>query len=982
MKRIIIILAFLVSGAISAQEVLFASYFDIELNKKEGKEVYGKINLKRNKDVATSAIPKSFHFEIEKKDTDIFEIHTEFDSKGRIFGVLKVAKNKNTGKKTSDHQITVSLKDANQILSSQDIIIHVVSTTMWEELAVQYTPVTIETTRLFGRKKYSDTELVNILDDLESHNGRFSGTNMYEMHPSEYQSAKALDDEWENVSKRIGALGYAYAKSKTFGLKSDNIENKERLKRAIYSATIQFTNAIPIEGHELLENEKPIGNELGDGFSKNHYLSHGFLTHQWRAIDALGAPLVHVWPEVLKDIEKGDEQAIKLYESVIRYYQLFFSIIPKRRIMNNADERWKNISDLNYSEGAWADANISHRMRTLMVMPILWADYNRPITDVPYWYDDYFDGTKFEGLTFAKNWSPQGVVEDVRSWCDKLAVPSHVFNQSGFHPDGTVTHHSGHHASDVAMYAYGYEWLVTINIAIKYFQNTPYPVKNASYQFIADRLNYSYRRMLYKNSLDFVVAGRSFYGDLSDFGSKHVSKSISELIEGKSPTTIIENEADLIDLKKNLKKKTHAHTETTAFWIADYLMHRKEDAKNNYYFSVKHKSVRTTGAEDFDKVKKMWHAGSGVFLLRVDGNEYNRKVKEHNDWHVLPGVTEAWETDPMPTGPASNAMPGANEFSGVLSNGSIGLSGYHHKPSDTYTAATALKSTHLIGNTGVAIGSTIQRKSNSSKKAPIVTCIDQSALSGTLSYEINGEVSHIQSEKSVIVEKELTQPTWIHHNNKGYLIFPNGKQNLLIKTGSKINVTDTKIKNNLSKNYIIALDHGIQPDATNSGYHYVLVANVTAADMPKLLKTYSNNTEKFVIPNKHHAISFKKEKVKQVVFYESGTAKFKDYAITTDQPSLIMVKDLGKQLQLSFTDPLHSLSTSEVNIQLSESLKESEYSYNFPGIKSRKGETATVKNNDEGAVITISLPDKNDGVYYNYQEQMYAGAPVVLILDK
>lgn len=982
MKNFIVVFVILVSVTLNAQEELFATYFDIKTNEKSGKEVFGKINLKRNKDVHKKTIPSSYNFKIEKSSSDLFEISSEFDVEGRFFGVLKVAKGEKTDKSPKDYKLSISLNDNNTIIETFEITVHVVEVTMWENLMKVYAPVTIETSRLFGRKKYSDKKLEGVLDEVEKNNGRFLGLKVYDTHPSEYKSPKEIDKDWEEATARIGALGYSYATSKNFGIKSNNSKNTERLKKAIYSTVIEYTSAIPIKGEELLEGGKPVGNELGDGFSKNHYLSHGFLTHQWRAIDALGAPLVHVWPEVLNDIEQGDEQAQLLYDAVIRYYQLFFSIVPQRREMDNISQRWKNISDSNYSEGAWADANISHRMRTLMVMPILWADYNKPITYVPYWYDDYYNGTKFEGLTFPKNWTPTGVVEDVRSWCDKLSVPSHIFNQSGFHPDGTVTHHSGHNASDVAMYAYGYEWLTTINSAIYYFKDTPYPVKDESYQFLADRLNYTYRRMIYKNSLDFVVAGRSFYGELSDFGSKHVSKTISQLVEGKSPTTKIENEDELLQLKASFKKENHMHTETTSFWVADYLVHRKEDKKNNYYFSVKHKSVRTSGAEDFTKVRKSWHAGSGVFLLRVDGDEYGSNNLSKADWHVLPGVTEAWEIDPMPKGPASSSLPGGNEFSGILADGSNGLAGYHHKPIDTYTSAEALKSTHLVKNFGTAIGSAIQRKKTSEKSAPIVTCIDQAELKANLTYAINNEVFTIKAGENKRLEIEISEPVWMHHKNKGYLIFPKLKQQLLITTGDKINVTETTIKNNKSLNYIIALNHGVNPDVTNSGYHYVQVANVSADEMPKLLESYVNNTEILVTPKSYHAMSLKNENLKQVVFYESGTVDFKNYTISTNKPSLIIVKDMGKQVQLSFSDPLHSLDSSEVTIQISEQLKEGTYTYNFPGIKEKIGETAIVKSNNEGATITISLPDRKDGLFYNYQEQMYAGAPIVLTLKK
>ncbi len=986
MKKLIIIAFWIfTSCSTEAQEVLFANYFDINLNQTEGKAVFGKINLKRNKDIGNNPIPKDYHFVIDHSDTDIFNIETAFDNKGRIFGVLKVAPGKNTKNSPSLHNLRVLLKQESKVLSSVDIVIHVVKKTMWEDLIEGYYDVTVSNSRLYGRKKYSDPEILNLIKDLEENNGHFSFTSMYNKHPSEYRNAKELDHDWEAVVNCIGGMGYSYAKSVTYGKTSGNVANTQRLKRAIYKAVIQFTNNIPIEGNDVIVNGQPIGSELGDGFSKlgeHRFATHGLLTHQWRLTDGLAAPLVHIWPEVLKDLENGDKEAQKLYESVIRYYQLFFSIVPGRRAMNDISERWKNISDEKYSEGAWADANIAHRMRTLMVMPLLWIDYNRPITYVPYWYDDYFNGTEFEGMTFADNWSPQGVVSDVRNWCDKLSLPSHMFNQSGFHPDGTVTHHSGHNASDVAMLAYGFEWLTVVNNAINYFKNTVDPLRDENYQFLADRINYSYRRMVYKNSLDFVVAGRSFFSDLSDFGSNHVNKAITDMLEGKSATTIIDNEDELIELRTKLGARTHTHSETTAFWNGDYLMHRKEDKQISYYFSVKHKSVRTSGAEDFTKVRKSWHAGSGVFFLRVDGNEYDFKTMAKSDWHVLPGVTEAWETDPMPTGPASAALPGKNEFSGVLSNGSIGLAGYHHKPADSYTSANALKSTHLIGNLGVALGSSIQRKKSSKKTASIVTCIDQSELNAKLIYAIDGETYKIKSGENVRLEIEFTNPIWMHHKNKGYLIYPNGAQKLFIQTGNEINVTATDIKNNRSKNYIIALDHGVNPDANKSGYNYVLVANVKVDEMPKLLKSHAENMEKLISPEKYHALSLKKENLKQVVFYKAGTVSFKNYTITSDKPALIMLKDKGGQVELSFTDPLHSLATSEVTIQISEKLKEGTYSYSFPGINTRKGETALVKSNDEGTTIRISLPDSSDGEFYNYQEQMYAGAPIVLLLDK
>ena len=613
-------------------------------------------------------------------------------------------------------------------------------------------------------------------------------------------------------------------------------------------------------------------------------------------------------------------------------------------------------------------------MRSLMVIPILWADYNRPITYVPYWYDDYYNGTKFEGLSFADNWSPNGVVADVRSWCDKLSLPSHIFNQSGFHPDGTVTHHSGHNASDIAMVAYGFEWLTTVNTAINYFKNTPLPLKDENYQFITDRLNYSYNRLVYKNSIDYVIAGRSFFADLSDFGTGHVNKNIKKILKGKSPTTLISNEKELKKLKKDFSNGTHSITETTAFWVGDYLMHRKEDEKENYFFSVKHKSVRTSGAEDFSKIRKSWHAASGVFQLRIDGDEYSKEVLANYDWHTLPGVTEEWRTDPLPPGPpASASLPGGNEFSGILSDGTYGLTGYHHKPIDDYTSTEALKSYHFIGRFGTAVGSDIKRKSSSTTNHEIVTTIDQSKQTHVITYSLNGVEKKIKAGESVSLKEALKSPAWIHHKNKGYLIFPKKNQNLWIKTGAEINMTATDLNIEKSTNFIFAIDHGVLPaDESKNGYHYVLIANAMLKEMPGLLEQYAKNYQLKTLAN-CHILTDSKTKIDQIIFYKATKVEIgKNKWMEVDKPAVVMTQDLGDIIKWSLVDPLHSLNTSEITIKTSEVLKEGTYDYNFPGIKKRKGEHAIVTSNGKSSTIVVSLPDSNDGEFYDYREQMYA----------
>lgn len=969
-------------GCSASQEVIFANYFDIEAFQGEGAQVLGKLHLKSNKDVRSNPIPSGYQFEIVSADSDLFELVTERDDEGRISGILRVRAGENSGA-PSDHSLSVALRNGSSTIAASDIVVHVVDQTLWSKLLEYYQPITLSNSRLYGQTEYSDSKLEQHIDDLEANNGQFSGYYFYDTHPADV-TGKDLDKQWQEVSELIGGLGHAYLTSDVWGVPSNNSANVERLKRAIYKAAIQYMNNVPVYGDDVLVEGIPIGSELGDGFSRlaeNDYVSAKLLTHQWRVTDALGAPLVGIWSELLDDKASGDADAVELYDATLRFYQLFFSIVPDRREMDNPTGRWGEIADANYSEGAWSDANIHHRMRTLRALPILWADYNRPVTYVPYWYDDYYDDTAFEGKTFGKNWSPNGVLADLRHWSNRLSVPTRKYGLAGFHPDGSVSHHVGHDASDTAMFAYGFEWLTDNINAIQYFKQTPFPLDASNYQFVADRLDYSYRRLVYKNAIDTLVVGRSFFSDLSDFGTRHVAKEIENLLTEAGDTITLSNQQSLSELETALNAGEHVHTESTAFWNADYLTHRKETDDQNYYFSVKHKSVRTSGAEDFTSTRKSWHMGSGPFFLRVDGDEYDLDVLSHFDWHAVPGVTEEWRSDDLPGGSANDSKPGGNVFSGMLADGDYGLSGYHHQPIDDYTAAEAMKSYHLLGNFGSALGSGVKRKATSSGTDNIVTTIDQSEHDGALTYFIDETANTIPVGENVNLIEQLSGPSWVHHGDKGYLIFPKPDQRLLIKAGSSINVTEPGQGNSI--NYILALDHGSNPSSEQKdGYHYVMVANVSASDMPEVLAAYQRDNKAFIEAGAFHAITNSRKNIRQVSFYQAGRAEMGNAGfIEVDEPALVMIRSFSQELRVAIVDPLHDLSTSEITIKLPDLLAEGSYTYSFGGLQSRPGESALVTSDGvTGSIIKVSLPDSSDGAFYEYREKVFAGAPIVLTL--
>ena len=401
------------------QEKILADYFDIPVNSPEGTEVIGRVHLERNKDVLSRPIPEGYHFEILKGE-GLFTLETQYDLSKRLMGVFKVAKGKNTGETPSIHRLTIALKDGNRVLQKTNIKIQVAKETLLKKLYTRYAPQVIKNSRLYGRMKPSDEEVATLIEQLKNNSWKFPGLEKcYERRPQDYpkKAKKTIEYDWEKVVNRIGGLGYAYATSKVYGPEG-NREKREDLRNALYHALLTYTDAAPIEGSDILIDGKPIGKCTGDGISllqAHRLMGTPISTHQWVLTDPLIVPILHLMPGILEGIRQEDETCVKLHHALIRYFQLFTAEPKSRRVIDNPNGRWGELRDTLYSKGAWADANLGHRLRTLLAMPIIWADYNRPMTYVQYWYPDFYKGKPFDGFSFSTGWTPHGIVSDV-SW--------------------------------------------------------------------------------------------------------------------------------------------------------------------------------------------------------------------------------------------------------------------------------------------------------------------------------------------------------------------------------------------------------------------------------------------------------------------------------------------------------------------------------------------------------------------------------------
>lgn len=980
--------------ASEVEETVFADYFDIPVNSPAGTEVTGRIHLERNKDVRLDPIPEGYRFEILRQDgKDLFALETRYDLSRRIMGVFTVKKGRDTGNTPGKIRLTVALKDGGKLLQKFNVTIHIVKQTLWTTLNERYTPTVIGNQRLYGKEKFTDEQVTAYLDELESNGWRFKGEKCYTARPDEYPGQLSKLDHWQGgtieydwmkVANRIGGLGYAYAASKTYGPEG-NPKKRERLRNALYQAILAYTRSVPVYGDDIEIDGKPIGKYVGDGFSllqKHKLAGHQILTHQWVMTDPLVVPVLNLMPDLLAGMGQGDETCLQVHDALIRYFQVATSIVESRRAIDNPKERWGEIQDTLYSTGAWADANLGHRSRTMLALPIIWADYNRPMTYVQYWYKDFYGGKPFEGFSFSPGWSPRGVVGDVAHWMTKNNIVAHRYAQSGFQPDGTISHHTDK-GTDAAMVAYGFEWLTDCNTGYQYFKNTPYEIDGKYMQFQLDYLLRVYPKLFYKQEMDFLVAGRSFDGDQRKFVRSTYVKAVNSLFKSVSKRSRIEGMDELKEIVKQLKADTYEHSGTDAYWVNEYLVHRRGGEEVPFYASLKLKSERTVGAEDFDKkVRRSWHMGYGILPLKVRGDEYTDRVLKGFDWHALPGLTEEWRTDPLPLKGGSQAsLPGENKIAGVLADGTAGMGIYYHLPKEKYSSATAFKSYHFIEDKIIAQGSGIARCREGQGKE-IATFIDQSALTGPLTWCIGGKTQEVAPEESVDLSESIEGVCWLHQGQKGYVILPQKKLQLWIKTGKEINITDRR-KPVKTPGFIIAVNHGTNPGQEwDNGYRYILLPNVSKEEMPERVKRLQKDlafTQQSAVA---HGVHSAEDKTWQYAFFRPGTVSVGDVEVASDDVTQIMLREDTGSWILSVGNPMPDGLKQTLSFRLSVRLPQGTYAYRVGGVYPRDGETVKIADEGKGSRVTVELPDARDAAHYNYQSDLYAAVPIVINISK
>ena len=962
---------------------MFSGYFDIASDSGPGSEVIGRINLERNRNVANSPIPGDYEFVIIEDDSGgMFDLRAERDGDGRLFGVFSIAEGKTAG--TGDYSLRIELRQSATVLARFTAPVTVARQTQWDTYYDRAVEFVGNQGRLTGRQSYRDSEVAALIAEIEANDGAFEGMRFYgatTLTEWEAIGTNKLGRDLQDAANRIGGLGRAYSESRKYGPSGQDAD-RERLRNAIYLALIAYVDHFPL-----------------DDFANSGVVPYGDRTHQWLYSDPISGAAVLIYRDLLADLHDGVQPARDAKERLFRLLQHVNFDLPDGWRMPT-DVRYYLPDQLAESSGAWADANRHHRMRSWAAMPVLWYDYNRPLTELPWWYGDY-EPFASEDTSILPKWEPSGSFADLRVWLETNARYAARYGQSGISPDGSISHHVGRR-QDLAFGAYGFPWMTgTTFEAASLLAGTPWQVSDTAYNQAADFLLFAYPRLIYKDAIDFQVIGRGHYQQsAATYGSGNLAGGIETLFDARGVGTAIARERELSALRASMVNGTHEQSGTTAFWVNDYLVHRRGGAGETPYFtSVKMQSARTRGAESFSS-NQGFHNGSGVLLVKVDGDEYNDS-RQSWDWHALPGVTEEMRTDPLPRQSDANEF-NPNHFAGVASNGHYGLAAFRYASDNRYTSASANKGCFFTEGYVLALGNSVKRERNTNRdhRGSIVTTLDQAAWDTDITYRLNGagRDSVIRKGRDIDESLSITGNSWFHQDRIGYVILPAGKIDVLLRGGES--VLDSNPEDSGPDVFHLAIDHGIRPDGEGaaSQYVYLLVPNVSAADMPAVVNRIE---QQFEIVNtsavQGHRYADGAGMLMQLAFYEAGEVTVGGMAVAVDKPALVQLQQTGDGWNVAVQDPMHhadeaAIAASEqfqhillsgpnrITVEVSLPLRAGTYRYETqgPDVRFVDGQTASVVSNGGTSTLTFELPDSLDAAAYGYKEELYAGMPAVV----
>ena len=451
----------------------------------------------------------------------------------------------------------------------------------------------------------------------------------------------------------------------------------------------------------------------------------------------------------------------------------------------------------------------------------------------------------------------------------------------GFKYDGTVFHHMQNYPA----YAKGaFEGLVPI---IYYLNGTPYAVTGKQFKIVKDAV---LTTRLYSNKYNYLLSltGRhpngKFKIDTESFrlmalsGERGIDKELAEAYLRLSPQGKSVEKFKGMGFKEEAAPKgswtmnmgslqLHRRKE----WLAGvkgysrYLVGNETYIKNNLYgrymsygaFQILEGSLKDSGymQEGWD-----WKHFPGTTAINVPFEKLKSSISQVD---TKSGVEEMLLSDETYSG--GNSLNGNGMFAMKLHE--------HPKYNGTHKAR---KSVFFFDNRAILLGSGIE---NSDSENETHTTLFQNYLGQ------NMKNSYTQNEDTIIDSQNN-----MYKVVEGDIVLKKGKQE------SRDQNTGERTENNYELAYI---NHGKAPK--NGKYHYSILIKGDEQEQDKFKK--NSKYEVLNQDNNSHIVKDLKSNMTGYALFESGKVQNNRFIESVDTPSMILLQENDKEIQMSFVDP-------------------------------------------------------------------------------
>ena len=1031
-----------------------------------GTWVHGMLNPRRNRSFRSDP-PIDFSFTLDGDGGGVFELINYRDGEGRLFGAIRTKAL--VGATNTSYDLRTSLRriSTGATVSSLDFIVEVKDTPLIEVMRTRALEWAFTKNRLWGRNEPSESALETQVSYIENNGGELRNNDLYAWSKYQKRTKGSLDNKWIKGLEDLGGLGWAYmdrptpskweksAEQGRNGMNPLDSSFKTRVGAAIKTALVALAEAVPIDATDVFDssdlsslshNGKDYHGEGFAGVPTMNTIPNQDVKHQWRYTEALGLTVMGIGQDLHVAALNGDASATAAMDAIVRLGTPNFALNENHRVIDKPKalgSRWGDLLS-NRAQGVWMDANLGHRLRAWTAFAIATNDYNRPTTYVDYWHDDFnFDELRHgrsdaptpipDGFRLIPGFKNEGVFGDLSAILGGGYVRPRLKGMSGYLPDGIISHHTGD-CQDAAMFAYGFEWLREPFLVARIFKNTPFALSSSAPVVPSRWLVYSYSRIVFKGGIDIALSGRKYHAENCwTFWNERVIPTAKYLVE---------DHASALDSDVLATLQTWINGDTingppqgtglgnTAFFNSDAMVHRVADAGtgDDWYISVRFKTARTLGNEDFESTGKSWHMGSGMLQVKVFGDEYDL-VRARMDWHTMPGVTEEWRTDSISK--SSEGRCGGSTYGGSVSDGEVGAAAMRYTPhtddEDNYSVTDADKAWFFGSFGAVALGRGINR-AKAGQGNEIVTTLEQARWRGPVTIQVgsSGSSSTLPHDLDGGCSEDRTIPAgetaFLHQGGVGYVIVAPASSNvtLSIRCGNSVTATDSSMAGKSSwgdgahpenrdrwdpdagdwyksdRPFLAVLKHGTDP--ADAAYQYAVLPAMKVLNAAAKARAFAFfGSEVQVIQNdaSAQAVVFPPTgdfRTFQCAFLRANEdvvaplSSSLTFTVSVDRPAIVQVRTLSDgRFGLAAVDGIADKTARLLNVHLGQDdlLEPGTYPYALPGVEpSTAVDAVDVSRSGGRTLISFGLPNATDDAAYRYQGDLYVGVPMSVKVPK